>query len=65
MPGKDQQPIVVDEMFPDLYAQNYMEIDEITTNTNMEFSGLQPNDKCVHSDFYNKFDDLFDDDDLD
>lgn len=62
MPGKDQQ--IVDEMFPDLYGHNYMEIDEmISTNTNLEF-GMQP-EKCVHSDFYNKFDDLFDDDDLD
>lgn len=41
-----------------------MEIDEISTNTNMEF-GMQPTDKCVHLDFYNKFDDLFDEDDLD
>ena len=61
MPGKDQQ--IVDEMFPDLYGHNYMDIDEITTNTAMEF-GLQP-EKCVHFEFYNKFDDLFDDDDLD
>ena len=64
MPGKDPQ-LVVDEMFPDLYANNYMEIDEISTNTNMMEFGMQPEGKCLHSDFYNRFDDLFDEDDLD
>ena len=61
MPGKELN--IVDEMFPDLYGHNYMEIDEITTNTSLDF-GMQP-EKCVHSEFYNHFDDLFDDDDLD
>lgn len=63
--GKDQ--LVVDEMFPDLTNQCYMDIDDISTNNYnyLDFgSSMQQTEKISHADFFNKFEDLFDDDDL-
>jgi len=54
--------VVVDEMFPE-GAGPYMDLEEAG-----DFSGLlmdlAANEKTVHADFFNDFDDLYNDDDL-
>lgn len=52
----------IDEMFPDgpFDRSGQMEIEE--PGSNMD---LTSNDKFVHSDFFNNFEDLFDEDQLD
>jgi len=54
--------VVADELFPE-GAGPYMDLEEVG-----DFSGLlmdlAANEKAVHADFFNDFDDLYDDDDL-
>lgn len=54
--------VVVDEMFPE-GAGPYMELEEGGSASGM-LMDLAANEKCVHLDFFNSFDDLFDEDDL-
>ncbi|KXJ28257.1 Myeloma-overexpressed gene 2 protein-like [Exaiptasia diaphana] len=54
--------IAQDEMFPD-GDSGWMEMDEAGSGGAMLIE-LAANERAVHSDFYNAFDDLFDDDDL-
>lgn len=58
------KPTVVaqDEMFPDGDA-GWMEMDEAASGGGMLIE-LAANERAVHGDFFNNFDDLFDDDDL-
>lgn len=58
------KPAVVaqDEMFPDGDA-GWMEMDEAASGGGMLIE-LAANERAVHGDFFNNFDDLFDDDDL-
>ncbi|CAH3149952.1 unnamed protein product [Pocillopora meandrina] len=58
------KPAVVaqDEMFPDGDA-GWMEMDEAASSGGMLIE-LAANERAVHGDFFNNFDDLFDDDDL-
>ncbi|KAH8331733.1 hypothetical protein KR074_010624 [Drosophila pseudoananassae] len=51
--------IAADEMFSE--GPGYMEMDESGGATGM-MDHLPSNDKHVHADFYNDFDDLFDED---
>uniref|UniRef100_W5KLD0 COP9 signalosome complex subunit 9 n=1 Tax=Astyanax mexicanus TaxID=7994 RepID=W5KLD0_ASTMX len=55
----------VDEMFPE-GAGPYVDLDEVSPL--LELTGLlmdlAANEKAVHSDFFNDFEDLFDDDDI-
>lgn len=53
----------IDEMFPDgpFDRSGQMEIEEPGSNV----MDLTSNDKFVHSDFFNNFEDLFDEDQLD
>lgn len=52
--------LVADEMFPE-GAGSYMEMEEAGGSNMMD---LTSNEKFVHADFFNDFDDLFDDEDL-
>ncbi|NXO25363.1 CSN9 protein, partial [Cisticola juncidis] len=47
----------VDEMFPE-GAGPYVDLDEV------RLMDLAANEKAVHADFFNDFEDLFDDDDI-
>ncbi|XP_034476613.1 COP9 signalosome complex subunit 9 homolog [Drosophila innubila] len=55
--------LAVDEMFSEVAG--YMDMEESGSATGMMMDHLPTptNDKHVHADFYNDFDDLFDDDD--
>ncbi|XP_036277026.1 COP9 signalosome complex subunit 9 isoform X2 [Pipistrellus kuhlii] len=52
----------VDEMFPE-GAGPYVDLDEAGGSTGL-LMDLAANEKAVHSDFFNDFEDLFDDDDI-
>ncbi|XP_077965459.1 COP9 signalosome complex subunit 9-like [Styela clava] len=54
---------VADEMFPE---GAYSELDEasVGTSSSVHMVDITANEKAVHSDFYNNFEDLFDDEDL-
>ncbi|XP_076098787.1 COP9 signalosome complex subunit 9-like [Mytilus galloprovincialis] len=54
--------VAVDEMFPE-GAGPYMDIEEAGGSSAL-LMDLAANEKSVHADFYNDFDDLFDDEDL-
>ena len=57
--------VVVDEMFPERMDGSFshvLDIDDAAGSSNL-MSDMNP-EKSVHSDFFNKFDDLFDDNDL-
>ncbi|XP_034231415.1 uncharacterized protein LOC117639655 [Thrips palmi] len=54
--------VVVDEMFPE-GAGPYMDIDEPGGSSGL-LMDLAANEKSVHTDFFNQFDDLYDDEDL-
>jgi len=54
--------IVADEMFPE-GAGPYMDIEEAGGSSAL-LMDLAANEKSVHGDFYNDFEDLFDDEDL-
>lgn len=54
--------IVADEMFPE-GAGPYMDIEEAGGSSAL-LMDLAANEKSVHSDFFNEFEDLFDDEDL-
>uniref|UniRef100_A0A0B6Y0P1 COP9 signalosome complex subunit 9 n=1 Tax=Arion vulgaris TaxID=1028688 RepID=A0A0B6Y0P1_9EUPU len=54
--------IVADEMFPE-GAGSYMEMEEAGGSSAL-LMDLAANEKAVHSDFFNEFDDLYDDDDI-
>ncbi|KAI5933294.1 COP9 signalosome complex subunit 9 [Manis javanica] len=51
----------VDEMFPE-GAGPYVDLDEAGGSTGL-LMDLAANEKAVHADFFNDFEDLFDDDD--
>ncbi|CAF94193.1 unnamed protein product, partial [Tetraodon nigroviridis] len=76
MPLKDQSNTTVmkpavDEMFPE-GAGPYVDLDEVQLCVFLWQAGgstgllmdLAANEKAVHSDFFNDFEDLFDDDDI-
>ncbi|XDB65455.1 hypothetical protein AB1E18_018746 [Capra hircus] len=52
----------VDEMFPE-GARPYVDLDEAGGSTGL-LMDLAANEKAVHADFLNDFEDLFDDDDI-
>ncbi|XP_076628863.1 COP9 signalosome complex subunit 9 [Colletes latitarsis] len=54
--------LVADEMFPE-GAGSYIELEEVGGSRLLV--DLTTSEKAVHSDFFNDFDDLFDEDDLD
>ncbi|XP_023234874.1 COP9 signalosome complex subunit 9 [Centruroides sculpturatus] len=54
--------VVADEMFPE-GAGPYMDLDEAGGSSGL-LMDLAANEKSVHADFFNDFDDLFDDEDL-
>lgn len=54
--------IVADEMFPE-GAGPYMDLEEAGGSTSL-LMDLTANEKAVHADFFNEFEDLYDDDDL-
>jgi len=54
--------MVADEMFPE-GAGPYMDLDEAGGSGGL-LMDLTANEKAVHGDFHNDFDDLFDDEDL-
>ncbi|CAI9729445.1 Hypothetical predicted protein [Octopus vulgaris] len=54
--------VVADEMFPEGVG-TYMDIEEAGGSSAL-LMDLAANEKSVHRDFYNDFEDLFDDDDL-
>ncbi|XP_063235263.1 COP9 signalosome complex subunit 9 [Bacillus rossius redtenbacheri] len=54
--------IAVDEMFPE-GAGPYAEMEEAEGSCRL-LMDLAANEKAVHADFFNDFDDLYDDDDL-
>lgn len=67
MPLKDQSNSVVmkpavDEMFPE-GAGPYVDLDEAGGSTGL-LMDLAANEKAVHLDFFNDFEDLFDDEDI-
>ncbi|XP_053268327.1 COP9 signalosome complex subunit 9 [Pleuronectes platessa] len=53
---------VVDEMFPE-GAGPYVDLDEAGGSSGL-LMDLAANEKAVHSDFFNDFEDLYDDDDM-
>lgn len=55
--------VVADEMFPDGEISDEVAVE--TSSSSMQLADLTANEKMVHADFYNKFDDLFDDENLD
>uniref|UniRef100_A0A452IPM6 COP9 signalosome complex subunit 9 n=1 Tax=Gopherus agassizii TaxID=38772 RepID=A0A452IPM6_9SAUR len=60
-PDKAMKP-AVDEMFPE-GAGPYVDLDEAGGSTGL-LMDLAANEKAVHADFFNDFEDLFDDDDI-
>ena len=63
VPGASSN-VVVDEMFPDRMDGPFghmLEMDDVAGPSNLMD---MTQEKMVHSDFYNDFDDLFDDEDL-
>lgn len=54
--------IAADEMFPEGVG-TYMDLEESGGSNNL-LMDLAANEKAVHADFFNDFEDLFDDDDL-
>lgn len=54
--------LVADEMFPE-GAGSHIELEEVGGSRLLV--DLTASEKTVHSDFFNDFDDLYDDDDLD
>ncbi|PIK44239.1 Myeloma-overexpressed 2 protein [Apostichopus japonicus] len=54
--------VVVDEMFPEGPGSS-IDLEEAGGASGMMMD-LAANEKAVHSDFFNDFEDLFDDDDL-
>ncbi|KAB0381626.1 hypothetical protein FD755_003543 [Muntiacus reevesi] len=52
----------MDEMFPE-GAGPYVDLDEAGGSTGL-LMDLAANEKAVHADFFNDFEDLFDDDDI-
>ncbi|XP_018900651.1 COP9 signalosome complex subunit 9 [Bemisia tabaci] len=54
--------VVADEMFPE-GAGPYMDIEEAEESSGILLD-LAANDKAVHGDFFNDFEDLYDDEDL-
>ncbi|XP_015113953.1 COP9 signalosome complex subunit 9 [Diachasma alloeum] len=54
---------VADEMFPE-GAGPYMDLEEAGGLSNL-LMDLAANEKAVHADFFNDFEDLYDDNDLD
>ncbi|KAI4529309.1 hypothetical protein MG293_020557 [Ovis ammon polii] len=52
----------VDEMFPE-GTRPYVDLDEAGGSTGL-LMDLAANEKAVHADFFNDFEDLFDDDDI-
>ncbi|XP_003309604.3 COP9 signalosome complex subunit 9 [Pan troglodytes] len=59
--GPEMKP-AVDEMFPE-GAGPYVDLDEAGGSTGL-LMDLAANEKAVHADFFNDFEDLFDDDDI-
>ncbi|KAK2148419.1 hypothetical protein LSH36_499g02075 [Paralvinella palmiformis] len=59
---KMKPSLAVDEMFPE-GAGSYMDIEEAGSSSAL-LMDLAANEKSVHSDFFNEFEDLFDDEDL-
>lgn len=57
-----QKRVVKDEMFPE-GAGPYVDLDEAGGSTGL-LMDLAANEKAVHADFFNDFEDLFDDDDV-
>nr|XP_028586822.1 COP9 signalosome complex subunit 9 [Podarcis muralis] len=57
----DMKP-AVDEMFPE-GAGPYVDLDEAGGSTGL-LMDLAANEKAVHADFFNNFEDMFDDDDI-
>lgn len=55
--------VVADEMFPE-GAYNEMDEGSVGTSSSVQMMDVASNEKAVHSDFYNNFEDLFDDEDL-
>lgn len=61
--GQDMKPtIVADEMFPE-GAGPYMDMEE-SGGPSALLLDLAANEKSVHADFFNDFEDLYDDEDL-
>ncbi|XP_014231537.1 COP9 signalosome complex subunit 9 isoform X2 [Trichogramma pretiosum] len=65
-------PVVADEMFPEGVHGRYLPFEMVADNMEDIAGGSGPivvdiagDEKSVHIDFYNDFDDLFDDNDLD
>ncbi|GFS94623.1 COP9 signalosome complex subunit 9 [Nephila pilipes] len=54
--------VVADEMFPE-GAGPYMDLEEAGGSSGL-LMDLAANEKSVHADFFNDFEDLFDDEDL-
>ncbi|XP_021927754.1 COP9 signalosome complex subunit 9 isoform X2 [Zootermopsis nevadensis] len=54
--------VVADEMFPE-GAGPYMDLEEVGGSSGL-LMDLAANEKAVHAEFFNDFDDLYDDDDL-
>lgn len=55
--------IVADEMFPE-GVQPFIDLDEVVASGSTLAIDLTQNEKLVHNDFFNQFDDLMDDEDL-
>jgi len=55
--------VAADEMFPDGGGGPYMDLDEAGGTTGL-LMDLAANEKSVHADFFNDFEDIFDDEDL-
>ncbi|RWS28381.1 myeloma-overexpressed gene 2 protein-like protein [Leptotrombidium deliense] len=54
--------VVADEMFPE--GGHYMDVDDSSAHCSNLMIDLTANEKFVHNDFFNNFDDLLDEDDL-
>lgn len=54
--------VVADEMFPEGIGP-FMDLDEVASGSALAID-LTQNEKLVHNDFFNQFDDLMDDEDL-
>jgi len=62
-PGSSTGSVAVDEMFPDgQYDGDEASVG--TSSSSVQLMDITASEKAVHSDFYNKFGDLFDDEDL-
>ena len=62
-PGlREEMKPAVDEMFPE-GARPYVDLDKAGGSTRL-LMDLAANEKAVHADFLNDFEDLFDDDDI-